>query len=93
MRRFICMGTRCSSRATSTRIVALFASDLWADVTVERWRYDHEPLPRYPTPAADIGYVRGTIKSYDLGKIADLQTNGSVWLLTVTAVKRANAAA
>jgi len=75
------------------RIVALFAGDLWADVTVERWRYDHEPLPRYPTPAADIGYVRGTIKSYDLGKIAELQANGSVWILAVTAVKRANAAA
>ena len=75
------------------RIVALFASDAWADVTIERWRYDHEPLPRYPTPAADVDYVRGTIKSYDLGKIAELQTNGSVWLLTVTAVKPANAAA
>ena len=71
------------------RIVALFATELWADVTVERWRYAHEPLPRYPTPAADIGYVRGTIKSYDEARIADLQTNGTVWLLTVTAVKRA----
>ena len=71
------------------RIAALFANDRWADLTIERWRYDHEPLPRYPTPAADIDYVRGTIKSYDLGKIAELQTNGSVWLLTVTAVKRA----
>jgi SAM-dependent methyltransferase len=70
------------------RIVALFAEELWTDVTIERWRYDHDPLPRYPTPAADIGYTRGTIKSYDLATIADLQANGSVWLLTVTAVKR-----
>jgi SAM-dependent methyltransferase len=70
------------------RIVALFTKELWTDVTVERWRYDHAPLPRYPTPAADVGYVRGTIKSYDLARIADLQTNGSVWILTVTAVKR-----
>ena len=75
------------------RIAALFAGDRWTDVTIERWRYDHEPLPRYPTPAADVDHVRGTIKSYDLGKIAELQTNGSVWLLTVTAVKRANVAA
>jgi len=73
------------------RILALFAADLWTDVTAERWRYDHEPLPRYPTPAADVEYVRGTIKSYDVRKIADLQTNGSVWLLTVTATKRAAA--
>jgi hypothetical protein len=70
------------------RIVALFSRDLWSDVVVERWRYDHAPLPRYPTPAADIGYTRGTIKSYDLERIADVQANGSVWLLTVTATRR-----
>jgi hypothetical protein len=56
-------------------------------VTVERWRYDHAPLPRYPTPEADVGYVRGTIKTYDLERIADLQTNGTVWLLVITASK------
>ena len=70
------------------RILALFAGDLWTEVTAERWRYDHDPLPRYPTPAADVGYVRGTIKSYDLSVISDLQTNGTVWLLAITAVKR-----
>jgi hypothetical protein len=70
------------------RILALFAGALWTDVTAERWRYDHDPLPRYPTPAADIGYVRGTIKSYDTTVIADLQTNGTVWLLAITAAKR-----
>jgi hypothetical protein len=32
--------------------------------------------------------VRGTIKSYGLKSIADLQTHGTVWLLAVTAVKR-----
>jgi SAM-dependent methyltransferase len=69
------------------RIVSLFEAELWADVTVERWRYDHAPLPRYPTPAADIGYVQGKITSYDLDWIVDLQTNGTVWLLTVTARK------
>jgi SAM-dependent methyltransferase len=69
------------------RIVSLFSKEQWTGVTVERWRYAHEPLPRYPTPAADIGYVRGTIKSYDPNAIAELQTNGTVWLLTVTATK------
>ena len=71
------------------RIVALFARELWTAVTVERWRYDHEPLPRYPTPQADIGYVQGTIRSYDLARIAELQANGTVWLLTVEATKPA----
>jgi SAM-dependent methyltransferase len=70
------------------RIMTLFAPELWSDVTVERWRYDHDPLPRYPTPEADIGYVRGTIKSYDLARIEELQKNGTVWLLTVAATKR-----
>jgi hypothetical protein len=70
------------------RILALFEPKLW-DVTVERWRHDHEPLPRYPTPAADVERSRGGIKSYDLARIADIQQNGSVWLLVVLAVKRA----
>jgi hypothetical protein len=69
------------------RIASLFAPELWAEVTTERWRYDHAPLPRYPAPGADIGYVKGTIKSYDPQRIAELQ-NGSVWLLVVTAKKR-----
>jgi SAM-dependent methyltransferase len=72
------------------RILALFSPRRWTGVVAERWRYEHEPLPRYPAPAADVEYVRGTIKSYDLGRIAELQTNGSVWLLTVSARKRAS---
>ena len=74
------------------RILALFDPTLWADVTVERWRYDHAPLPRYPTPAGDVQLGRGGIRSYDPATIADLQTNGSVWLLVVLAVKRPTAA-
>jgi hypothetical protein len=69
------------------RILALFRSDRWSNVVAERWRYDHAPLPRYATPAADVEYVEGTIKSYDPARIADLQANGTVWLLAVTAVK------
>lgn len=70
------------------RIVALFDRALWSDVVVERWRYDHAPLPRYPTPAADVRYVQGTIRSYDPERIAEIQKNGTVWLLTVTATRR-----
>jgi SAM-dependent methyltransferase len=70
------------------RILAMFDAVRWSRVAAERWRYDHAPLERYPTPAADVGYVRGTIKSYDLARIEDLQTNGTVWLLAVTAVKQ-----
>jgi SAM-dependent methyltransferase len=69
------------------RILRLFRPERWRDVVAERWRYEHEPLPRYPTPAADIEHVRGTIKSYDPAMIADVQQRGSVWLLVVTAKK------
>jgi SAM-dependent methyltransferase len=67
------------------RIRALFADDAWSDVVIERWRYEHAPLERYPTPAADIEYARRAIKTYDPAAIANLQTQGSVWLLVVTA--------
>jgi len=71
------------------RILALFAGPLWHNVIAERWRYDHEPLPRYPTPAADVYHASGSMKSYDTEFIRNVQTNGTVWLLTVTAIKRA----
>lgn len=72
------------------RIRALFDAALWLDVGVERWRYEHAPLPRYPTPAGDARDALENVPSYDRAKIADLQTNGTVWLLTVTARKRAS---
>ena len=69
------------------RILALFDAALWADVVTERWRYDHAPLPRYPTPDADARAALENLSSYDRAAIAELQANGSVWLLTVTAKK------
>jgi hypothetical protein len=73
--------------------VALFDRDLWAHLVVERWTYDHSPLPRYPTPAADVTGVRAMPSmSYDRAAIDDLQANGTVWLLTVTASKAMKAA-
>lgn len=71
------------------RILGLFDRRHWRDVVAERWREKHDPLPRYPTPAADIAHVHGTIKSYDSAMIADLQQHGSVWLLVVTAKRAA----
>ena len=73
------------------RILALFDAALWTNVVAERWRYVHEPLPRYPTPAADVRYTEGCTPSYDTAFIRDRQTNGTVWLLTVTAIKRTEA--
>jgi hypothetical protein len=69
------------------RILALFDAALWTGPVTERWRYDHAPLPRYPTPAGDARDALEHLSSYDRATIADVQTNGTVWLLTVTATK------
>jgi SAM-dependent methyltransferase len=68
-------------------ILALFDAALWADTVAERWRHDHAPLPRYPTPEGDARDALKNLSSYDPATIADIQTNGSVWLLAVTATK------
>lgn len=73
------------------RILALFDPALWKDIVVERWRYDHAPLPRYPTPAADAQGALTTLKTYAADAIRDLQRNATVWLLTIAAVKRTTA--
>ena len=36
------------------RIRALFDERLWTDLTLEKWRYEHEPLATYPTPEKEI---------------------------------------
>jgi SAM-dependent methyltransferase len=69
------------------RILALFDGALWSNVVTERWRSDPAPLPRYPTPEGDARGALKNLSSYDAAKIADLQVNGTVWLLTVTATK------
>jgi SAM-dependent methyltransferase len=73
------------------RILALFDAALWTGIVTERWRYEHAPLPRYPTPEGDARDALLNVPSYDPASIADLQKNGTVWLLTVTARKVAPA--
>lgn len=73
------------------RILALFDTTMWSGTVAERWRSDHAPLPRYPTPEGDARDALRNVPSYDPAVIADLQTNGTVWLLTVTARKVAPA--
>jgi SAM-dependent methyltransferase len=75
------------------RIVALFDRALWTNLVVERWRYEHAPLARYPTPASDAAHMPEAIKTYDPAAIRDLQHDGTVWLLTIAATKRATAPA
>jgi len=69
------------------RIKALFEATRWSSPVVERWREDHAPLPRYPTPEGDARGALLNIPSYDPAAIADMQINGTVWLLTITTHK------
>jgi SAM-dependent methyltransferase len=69
------------------RILALFDDTLWSGTVAERWRYEHAPLPRYPTPEADARDALRNVPSYDAAAIADVQVNGTVWLLAVTSRK------
>jgi SAM-dependent methyltransferase len=65
------------------RIRALFEPELWSDVVFERWRYDHEPLPRYATPAKEVAAWPDALK-----REAARVNGDSVWLLAITAKKR-----
>jgi hypothetical protein len=69
------------------RILALFDDTLWSGTVAERWRYEHAPLPRYPTPEGDARDALRNVPSYDAAAIADVQVNGTVWLLAVTSRK------
>jgi SAM-dependent methyltransferase len=72
----------------TARARALFDERFWSGVTLERWRYDHEPLPKYPTPPKEIALWRSDVA-------ARMSAGGeprSVWLLVVTARKSFSAA-
>jgi len=70
------------------RILSLFDGGKWKDIVVERWRYDHAPLPPYPAPAVDAEGALTTLETYPIEAIRDLQRTATVWLLTIEATKR-----
>jgi SAM-dependent methyltransferase len=69
------------------RIRAIFDDSLWGDVVLERWRYDYEPLKRYPPTHVDIADWQAEISSYSLDDIAKFKNEQTVWLLTMSAKK------
>jgi SAM-dependent methyltransferase len=73
------------------RILGMFDPALWRDVVAEKWRYEHAPLPPYPTPGTDSAGWKNSIKSYGADVVDAAQRRGTVWLLTVTAHKRDDA--
>jgi hypothetical protein len=68
------------------RIRRLFDDSRWADVVLEKWRYDHAPLPEYPTPAKEIAAWPRYLSAAARARAA--REPHSVWLLTVSAKKK-----
>ena len=72
------------------RIRGLLDPTLWCDIGLERWREVYEPLERYPTPDSDLNTWALSVSSYPDELLQDLRENGSVSLVTISAVKRAD---
>jgi len=70
------------------RILALFDPALWTNVVAERWRYDHDPLPRYPVPEKESAHWPRLIESYSAADVERVKTGASVSLLALTAEKK-----
>jgi SAM-dependent methyltransferase len=69
------------------RISGLFAPTAWRDVKIERWRYEHEPLPRYAPPPKDVARWDERYPGYPDDAVATILASRSVWLVVVTAYK------
>ena len=71
------------------RILGLFDPALWTNVVSERWRFEHEPLPKYPTPEKESGRWPDEFVGYSRSDVDAVRSGKSVWLFAVTARKRA----
>jgi SAM-dependent methyltransferase len=69
------------------RILGLFDASLWTEVLAEKWRYEHDPLPPYPTPAKEVADWPDRMEGYDRQALDDVKRGRSVWLLALTARK------
>ena len=68
------------------RIRGLFDPALWRDVNIEKWREDHVPLERYPTPNTDARTWEKAVTSYSPAMLAAIRNERSVWLITISAI-------
>ncbi|MEE4108114.1 MAG: class I SAM-dependent methyltransferase [Halieaceae bacterium] len=72
------------------RIRDQFSSTLWENVSIEKWREDFAPLEAYPPSATVLnGDWPAEIESYSDAQVEAARTNASVYLLAITATKKA----
>lgn len=69
------------------KVMSLFPSDLWKNVTIEKWREVYSPLERYTPSQNEFNDWPIEITSYSDDRVADAKANGVVWLMVVTAEK------
>jgi SAM-dependent methyltransferase len=72
------------------RVRALFDPQLWTGLTLEKWRYEHEPLPKYPTPEKESAAWASYLPASAVARLDEIRQR-SVWLLALTARKRPSA--
>jgi SAM-dependent methyltransferase len=68
------------------RIRAAFDETLWTDVLFEKWRYDHEPLPKCPPPPKEVANWPSDLAARAAARRLESE---SMWMLALTANKRA----
>ena len=68
------------------RIRGLFDETLWTDVLFEKWRYDHEPLPKCPPPPKEVANWPSDLAARAAARRLESE---SMWMLALTANKRA----
>lgn len=72
------------------RIQQQFSPTLWEDVAIEKWREDYEPLEKYPPSETVLqGDWPAEIESYSDALVATARENASVYLIAITALKKA----
>ena len=69
------------------RIRSLFDSRVWREVTLQKWRFDHSPLPVYSPPEKETRLWAERVRGYAPEKVDALRRSARVWLLTMQARK------
>jgi hypothetical protein len=72
------------------RIQKQFSPDLWEDLAIEKWREDYAPLESYPPSKTVLtGDWPAEIESYSDEQVEAAKKGASVYLIAITATKRA----
>lgn len=69
------------------KVRALFPSDQWQNVRIEKWREQYAPLERFEPPQNVTKDWPVEITSYPQEQVEEARKNGVVWMMAITAEK------